>query len=719
MRRQNNMMMQPRDRLQDLDRELELLRRKRQLIEDQGQYGHGGRQTQHTISPWEQPMAQNNSYSQPRASYNQFDYGNMYESSGAGGGYEGGFGGARRRGKRPAPAPTPRWQDDVPKRFRGQQDAWPAQQYKPQAPKFAPRAPKPAYRPAARAPAPQRKPADKPAPKPEPKPAPKKVVVAEAQLEEYVLTEADLEGKLPRKVQGRLEFALGVVYKALRTRAGDKHPALFEHAGARLVKNALRRRLREALLGRAVPDVAAIVDAHAARFPPARDEELLGAAAAALAERQRADQELLAAPPDTQYLAQELPSDDPEDFFRKNITKVLEAKLQDVFKKVSQICEEPSDLEQLVKDADEATKKTPDAATDEATTNTTEEPAKPEEKAEGETQPKTEGDKVENRMEYFKKLMDGLINAELPKLLPNFEDELKRIFDADAEYLRARQQLARKSEVRARMAADQGKLNANKLPLMYVMVMGTPKLPKKVKLQAFLRSFHPGTIKKHRNVHNVLYVGFSDKTDLKNILAANDTLMDNVKLTIKESGKFQNPKTVLKQSETKSANTSIDNAIDSDLDGQINDLLTSIRSSEEAGQTEQNGGKNETTGDAATGNAEATEGQGDDGGDFTENWDEEATGNGNDASADFTENWDEELAKEAEANGSVVGNAENGNGGDAGNAENANETPAETAVAKNPQVAKVQQTTPTKQPAKAPATPTGINTRRSSRINNA
>lgn len=76
----------------------------------------------------------------------------------------------------------------------------------------------------------------------------------------------------------------------------------------------------------------------------------------------------------------------------------------------------------MVKDADEATKKTPDTATDEATTNTTEEPAKPEEKAEGEPQPKTEGDKVENRMEYFKKLMDGLINAELPKLLPNFED---------------------------------------------------------------------------------------------------------------------------------------------------------------------------------------------------------------------------------------------------------------------------------------------------------
>lgn len=50
-------------------------------------------------------------------------------------------------------------------------------------------------------------------------------------------------------------------------------------------------------------------------------------------------------------------------------------------------------------------------------------------------------------------------------------------------------------------------------------MLGEPNLPHKDKLQVFLKKFSPASIKKHKRVRNVLYVGFSDKKNFQEIIA--------------------------------------------------------------------------------------------------------------------------------------------------------------------------------------------------------
>lgn len=44
-------------------------------------------------------------------------------------------------------------------------------------------------------------------------------------------------------------------------------------------------------------------------------------------------------------------------------------------------------------------------------------------------------------------------------------------------------------------------------------------------MQAFLDQYQPQTIKKHRGIHNLLFVGFSEKEAFDNILAANQSVI--------------------------------------------------------------------------------------------------------------------------------------------------------------------------------------------------
>lgn len=58
--------------------------------------------------------------------------------------------------------------------------------------------------------------------------------------------------------------------------------------------------------------------------------------------------------------------------------------------------------------------------------------------------------------------------------------------------------------------------------------MGRPSLPKRRTMQGFLNKFNPKSIKKHRTIHNLLFVGFSDKADFDAMVAADGTVMGKI-----------------------------------------------------------------------------------------------------------------------------------------------------------------------------------------------
>lgn len=59
--------------------------------------------------------------------------------------------------------------------------------------------------------------------------------------------------------------------------------------------------------------------------------------------------------------------------------------------------------------------------------------------------------------------------------------------------------------------------------------MGKPQLPKKKVMNTFLEVFNPKSIKKHRNIHNLLFIGFSEKSDFDAIVQANGTVIGKLK----------------------------------------------------------------------------------------------------------------------------------------------------------------------------------------------
>lgn len=121
-------------------------------------------------------------------------------------------------------------------------------------------------------------------------------------------------------------------------------------------------------------------------------------------------------------------------------------------------------------------------------------------------------------------------------------------------------------------------------PLMhYVKILGKPSLPKRKAMEAFFSEFKPKSIKKHKNVHNLLFVGFIDKESYDNILAADGTTIGRFTLDIKVSERNDpNKNRIIAKPEVKSEaeNSNNSDIIGADIDNQITDLLTSINNAE-------------------------------------------------------------------------------------------------------------------------------------------
>ncbi|CAG9790087.1 unnamed protein product [Diatraea saccharalis] len=225
--------------------------------------------------------------------------------------------------------------------------------------------------------------------------------------------------------------------------------------------------------------------------------------------------------------------------------------------------------------------------------------------------------KTKNEIKELDRTLTVYMKRKLAAVLPKLKTNIMKILNANNQYKTTRDVILSKLqdklsiECRMKAATEQSvpekpteatpavstpaAATAPPLPY-YVKIHGRPALPKKKQMQTFLQQFKPKSIKKHRNMH-LLFVGFDNKEDFEKIVAVKETEIGHAQIYIKVSelsekavGRTQNESLnvstvssdddVQLVSEDKSGSESI-NLINSDLDDQINDLLTSIRKDEQ------------------------------------------------------------------------------------------------------------------------------------------
>ncbi|CAH0403689.1 unnamed protein product [Chilo suppressalis] len=223
------------------------------------------------------------------------------------------------------------------------------------------------------------------------------------------------------------------------------------------------------------------------------------------------------------------------------------------------------------------------------------------------------------KMEY---MMKNIINRKLASLLPKYKLQMIKILRANEKYNATKELLLTKLQyklsVEKQMEKASGKGSASlKTPvkasphktkpdsstpastprttsLYYAKVHGRPFLPRKKEMQSFLQKFNPKSVKKHRSMQ-LLFVGFDNKENFDKMLEIQETIIDEKRVIIKagevtdKNQKSLNVSVISDDDDevqvVKENNTSGD-IVGSDLDGQIDDLLTSIRKEEESSQVE-------------------------------------------------------------------------------------------------------------------------------------
>lgn len=498
-----------------------------------------------------------------------------------------------------------------------------------------------------------------------------------------------------QQLVGRLELCLGTVIKDVKTQFGtvEKHKHIFQSQNMlRLMKKAIRERIRNVMIGKYVGKVTSIVEEYRKVFPVETDVEILNVAMEHFASNK-------------QLVIRLDDADTPETYFKTNMSKLLNTILDDMFEKVQHIYENISEeeakntfteiMEDFTKDvqADTATDKSVpkqnkndeteetengnikeaidesiEKEVDENVTNKINENVGIEDDATADTEvdenavkeddvtavtevdentpenvdTNDEGDKLneqetkddskpdiletsatdevsgketpvdtKTRFKRLESLASSLIKRRLGAMLPKFKSNLLKVLDVNEMYNITKQaiisQLESKLSIVQRVEdAKKGKktpvvslnaptpVKAKELVILphYVKIQGHPFLPKRKVMQGFLKKFHPKSIKKHRNMP-LLFVGFTNKEDFDKLLAVKETTIGNLIITIKVSEKpltNRGPDSSLnstafedddiQQLDTETPANSSD-VINSDLDDQINDLLSSIRKEEE------------------------------------------------------------------------------------------------------------------------------------------
>ncbi|CAH2098802.1 unnamed protein product [Euphydryas editha] len=483
------------------------------------------------------------------------------------------------------------------------------------------------------------------------------------------------------QMTGRLELALGMIIKEIKsdhcTTPGD-----LEYFNAsfiqRLIKHTIRTRIRNVMLDQVVGNINDIVTNYRKKYPKTTDIELVQIAK---------DAQGLST--NSIGLAQLIESDDPEEFYKKNMTKTLNVKLEEMFQNLEKLyMNKGKDLEELVKHMPEP--KNIDNDQDKTENKTTDNLDTEKEKDNTENAKDEDVEMVEpirekfSKIKYYKDFIDELIEARLPKILPKFKDILLSIMLMDREFLGKKALIAtqfkkkfmkpsiqhnildveqstntndtpvtseakgssdqttatestpaispeatkeplkeatitstpkksqtKKSTVQppksSPLSTNVSSVTQNKVPekdnvpvttgsaeLYYVKLISRPALPARAVIYDFLNQFKPSSIKKHKSINNLLVIGFKNIEDYNKILTVNESVVGNATIVIKASeqqvSKPKQPTISQNESsenESKTPNESLDSSlINTELDSQITDLLTTIRKAEELQKSE-------------------------------------------------------------------------------------------------------------------------------------
>uniref|UniRef100_A0A2A4JSJ7 Uncharacterized protein n=1 Tax=Heliothis virescens TaxID=7102 RepID=A0A2A4JSJ7_HELVI len=400
-----------------------------------------------------------------------------------------------------------------------------------------------------------------------------------------------------QQVSGRLELALGAIMKNIRALIDgnpDYSSLLRSVQLQRVMKQAVRERIRTVMLGKVVGSLLDILAVYREEFPEETDIDIVNIALEAGGVAQEE--------PDSNIKFIE--SGDPEQFYKVNLNCAIETKLHQMFTKLEEIYGQP----------------------EEGTAEKTEEPTVDLQKeAEKNAESK---DSVEDHKQFMNTEIKVFeIKRVLPRLMKRYIPYIVKLLNVDAMYQTTKAAITMKATKKAssifvkQLQPEEGqgdaapanapaqevpaedRQNMYNLPY-YVKIMGRPTLPKRKVMQTFLNQFNPKSIKKHRTIHNLLFVGFSEKSDFDVMVGADGTLIGRCKLSVRictkgptpgqndENGdvnakdESQNESKNGDQSESKNADKSSD-IISSELDFQITDLLSSIRKSEEEDQTKE------------------------------------------------------------------------------------------------------------------------------------
>ncbi|XP_026324650.1 uncharacterized protein LOC113233685 [Hyposmocoma kahamanoa] len=220
---------------------------------------------------------------------------------------------------------------------------------------------------------------------------------------------------------------------------------------------------------------------------------------------------------------------------------------------------------------------------------------------------------VENNPEWYKhkfysRIFESLCRRRMPILLPKYKETIMQLLKKDDRFKmnldiikeEAMKLCEKNKEIKENGTPAETDVSTGpaekKLPARlpyFVKVLGRPALPKRKLMQTFLDQFHPKTIKKHRGVHNLLFVGFNDKQDFDNILAATMSVVgtSTIEVRISEPTKVTNTnqaETEKSNDEVQTKTEDIDQVLNESLDNQIVDLLSAIREEEENKISEDN-----------------------------------------------------------------------------------------------------------------------------------
>ncbi|XP_050357961.1 uncharacterized protein LOC126778453 isoform X2 [Nymphalis io] len=463
------------------------------------------------------------------------------------------------------------------------------------------------------------------------------------------------------QMKGRLELALGTIMKEIKNEhcTDPKDIEYFQSPFIqRLLKHAIRTRIRSVMIDQVVGNFSDIVSKYREKFPKDTDLELVQIAK---------DAQTLSSK--SVGVAQLIESDDPQEFYNRNMLKALYIKFDEIFDNLEKLYQSKAkNLDEYIKYMPEPKKLDKDKTPNQSNENINSGAGKEKINLENLI---GEGDTVQvinerlTKVKIYREFMDELIEQRLPKVLPKFKDAILSIILTDKEFLVTKSvimsQLKKKinrtfdkdidiefpnssttntspktmSETSAGSSAEKlsntstprdkscdtekpsqaspvepstnatPKTVANTAPatsnntsseqntpksddLFYVKLISRPNLPARAVIYDFLKQFKPASIKKHKSINNLLVIGFANKEDYDKIIAVNETVVGNSTIVIKASEQVTKIKQSTPQEENdesaKSANSSLldDSLLGSDLDSQITDLLTSIRSANES-----------------------------------------------------------------------------------------------------------------------------------------